>query len=383
MATPVTDRESEAARPRPAASLHVALLTPSTWPEVRRGAERMFRELAGGLVGREHRVTLVTSHPGLPSRRREGGAEVVRTWRPPDGRLRRRGFEDFLTHVPGSYLALRRLDPDLAHASHAPDAVAAVRWGRRRGRPVVFSHMGIPDRRELVERRLRLELTLEAVRGAAAVVALSRHSAAEFERWLGVRARVIHPGVDLEAFRPGGERKERPTILCTSPLGLPPKRVDLLLAALPLVRRSRRDVRLVLQRPPDPALARHALDRGPGVELMDTDPGLLAAAYRAAWVTALPSVGEAFGLVLAESLACGTPGVGRRAGGIPEVLNRPEVGCTFAGDDPAELARALLEGLELAEDPATAATCRTRAEELSLERCVTAYEDLYRELLGA
>src|SRR5919201_922118 len=154
MATPVTDRAPGAEGTPPCAtSLRVALLSPSTWPEVRRGAERMFRELAGGLVGREHRVTLLTSHAGMPSRRREAGVDVVRAWRPPDGRLRRRGFEDGLTHVPGSYLALRRLDPDLAHASHAPDAGAAVRWASRRGRPAVFSYMGIPDRRELVERR--------------------------------------------------------------------------------------------------------------------------------------------------------------------------------------------------------------------------------------
>ena len=381
MATPATDRDAPGQREPRAASLRVALLGPTAWPEVRRGAERMFRELAGGLVEREHRVTLIASHPGPPSQRREGGVDVVRSWRPPDGRLRRRGYEDGLTHVPASYLALRRLDPDLAHASHGPDAAAAVRWARRRRRPAVFSFTGIPDRRWLVERRLRLELMLEAVRGSAAVVALSRHAADAFRRWLGVEARVIPPGVDLDAYHPGRERDERPTILCTSPLEVPAKRVELLLAALPAVRRARPDARLVLQRPADPALARQAA--GPGVELMDTDPALLAPAYRAAWVTALPSVGEAFGLVLAESLACGTPVVGREAGGVPEVVDRPEVGRTFAGDDPGELARALLEALELAEDPATAGACRDRADELSLERCVTAYETLYRELLGA
>jgi hypothetical protein len=41
----------------------------------------------------------------------------------------------------------------------------------------------------------------------------------------------------------------------------------------------------------------------------------------------------------------------------------------------------LLEGLELAADPATPALCRRRAEELSIDRCVEAYEALYRELL--
>ena len=38
---------------------------------------------------------------------------MVRTWRAPDRRLRRRAFEDGLTHVPGSYLALRRVPADV------------------------------------------------------------------------------------------------------------------------------------------------------------------------------------------------------------------------------------------------------------------------------
>jgi glycosyltransferase involved in cell wall biosynthesis len=343
----------------------------------------MFRDLAAGLTARAHEVTLIAGHPGPPSRRVEDGVEVVRTWRAPDGRLRRRAFEDGLTHVPGSYLALRRANPDVAHASHAPDAAAAVRWARERRRPAVFSFMGIPDRRFLVERRLRVRLMLAAVRGSAATVALSRHAAEAFARDLGVTARVIHPGVDLDTFRPGPARDPRPTVLCTAPLDAPAKRVDLLLDAFPAVRRSHPDARLVLQRPADPELARHATERAPGVELMDTDPARLAPAYAEAWVTALPSVGEAFGLVLAESLASGTPVVGSRAGGIPEVVDRPEVGRTFTPEDPAALAQALLEGLELAEDGATAAVCRAHAERFSLERCVDAYAALYRELLDA
>jgi glycosyltransferase involved in cell wall biosynthesis len=162
------------------------------------------------------------------------------------------------------------------------------------------------------------------------------------------------------------------------------KRVQLLLAAFELVRRERPQARLVLNRPRDPAFAARLF--GDGVELLDAESRSpeLVAAYREAWVCALPSLGEAFGLVLAEALACGTPAVGSNAGGIPEVLGgRDSVGRLFDGDEPAALAGALLEALEMAHDPAVGAACRARAEELSLDRFTDEYVALYEELIAA
>jgi glycosyltransferase involved in cell wall biosynthesis len=366
--------------PAPATGeLRVALLNPCYWPEVRRGSERFVRELADGLIARGHRPRLITSHAGWPSHAVEDGLEVVRVWRPPAGRLRRRMFEDHLTHVPFSYAALRRGEQDIAHALYATDALAALRWGRERDRPVVFSHMGIPHRRALANRRWRIEIIQRAIAGADALVALSQASALAFERWLGVRARVIPPGVDLSAFAPAPERAAEPTIVCAAALDRPRKRVGLLIEAFARVRRERPTARLVLNRPRDRALE----PRAAGVELADLDDrAALARAYGSAWVSALASRDEAFGLVLAEALACGTPVVGSNEGGIPEIVDSAAVGRLFDGDDPKALASALLEALELAQDPRTAAACRARAQEFSIDRCVERYLALYRELLA-
>jgi glycosyltransferase involved in cell wall biosynthesis len=360
--------------------LRVALLSPCYWPEVRRGSERFVRELADGLIARGHRPRLITSHPGPPSRTHEDGLEVVRLWRPPSGRLRRRMFEDHLTHVPFSYAALRLGDQDVAQAVYATDALAATRWGQVSGRPVIFSHMGIPHRRALANRRWRVEITMRAIAGADAVVVLSDASAAAFERWLGVRPRVIPPGVDLDAFVPAPERLPDPTIVCAAAIERPRKRVALLLEAFALVRRQRPEARLVLNRPRDPSHAPQA----DGVVLADLDDrAALAQAYATAWVSVLASTDEAFGLVLAEALACGTPAVGSNEGGIPEVINSPAIGRVVNDDHPAALATALLEALELAKDPTTAAACRARAQDFSTDRCTERYEALYRELLDA
>src|SRR5437764_70764 len=84
---------SPVARPSPPAPLQVGLPSPCYWPEVRRGGERFVRELGDGLIARGHRPTLITSHPGLPSRRVEEGMPVLRLPRPPQRRLLRRRYE--------------------------------------------------------------------------------------------------------------------------------------------------------------------------------------------------------------------------------------------------------------------------------------------------
>ena len=364
--------------------LRVDLLTPCFWPEVRRGTERFVRELADGLLARGHAPRLVTSHPGMPSRTIEDGLPIVRVPRPPERRLRRRMFEDYLTHVPLSYAVLRTGDAQLAHAFAPADATAAARWSQRSGRPALFSYMGVPDHEGLMHRRRRLDLTLQAVAGCRATIALSEYARRSFDRWLGYDARVIHPGVNLARFAVGTERSGEPTVVCSAALHEYRKRVPLLVAAHLLVRRQHPGARLLLSKPREARLAHAFADPDNGVELVDMDDAaVLAELNGRAWAAALPSTNEAFGLVLVEALATGTPVVASDLGPFPEIVDRPEIGRLFPGDDPADLAAALLETFELAGDPGTRDACVARAGDFSSERTAAAYEELYRELLAA
>ena len=326
----------------------------------------MVHDVGAGLAASGHQVRLLTSHSGATTRSTEDGMEVVRHRRLPHRRLQRRRFEDHLTHVPLSYLALRRGNDDVVHAFHHSDAQAAIRSGR----PSVFTFMGVPHRTGLANRRKRLELVVSAIERSDVTVAISEAAARGFRKWLGVDPHVIHPGVDLDAFTPGGERAEAFTVLCPAALDAPHKRPELFAEAFAAVRKQRPGARLVVQRG-------GPLDDVPGADPRDLDgPQALLDAYRQAHVTALSSRGEAFGLVLTESLACGTPAVASADAAGPEVIG--EAGTTFPGDDPQALADAILDAALVSPQ-----TCRARAERFSLDRCVAAHEQLYGELLAA
>jgi glycosyltransferase involved in cell wall biosynthesis len=362
-------------------SRRIALLNFAFWPEVRRGSERVVHDLAVDLVARGHRPRLITSHPGSSQTSVEDGFEIVRNRRLPDALLRRRRFQDHLSHVPLSYMSLRSGDDEIAHAFLHTDALAAVRWSEDTGRPAVFSYMGIPSRATATYQRGRMK-TLERVTSrSAAVVGLSKAANDALWRWWGVEARLIYPGVRLDDFTSvQAERAEDPTIVCAASPDDGRKRVPLLVEAFERVRRERPGARLVLMRPKDQALEQ-SLARD-GVEFSDATSDEVPEVFARSWVSALTSEAEAFGLVVVESLATGTPVVAVDEAGPAEIMDREGIGSLFSEATPEAVARCLLEALDLAGDPRTAERARARAADFTSERCAIEHEALYEELLA-
>jgi glycosyltransferase involved in cell wall biosynthesis len=93
----------------------------------------------------------------------------------------------------------------------------------------------------------------------------------------------------------------------------------------------------------------------------------------------LPSVAEAFGLVLAEALYVGTPVVATRIGGIPEIIEDGIDGVLVAPADSGALAAAVAELLNHPERlRSLAGRGRDKiAKRFQFEEMVRAYENVY------
>jgi phosphatidylinositol alpha-mannosyltransferase len=224
-------------------------------------------------------------------------------------------------------------------------------------------------------------------RAAAAcgrTAALTEVAAAAVDDGLGPFSRpveVLSPGIVLPAFPARLEpRTGRPSVLFVGDCSEPRKRLDALVAAVAAVAERMPDLELVLSGPGDPAWAfeghEDVLDR---TRLLGTGeredlPGL----YRAASVTSLPSVDEAFGLTVVESLASGTPVLVAPGSGPAEIVGDAEVGAVAE-----DLEHGLLRALELAARPGTAEACLAVARRYDWELAVgPAHEAVYRDLVA-
>ncbi len=354
-------------------SLQIALTSVHGWPEVHRGGERYLHELAAALARAGHRpLVWVTTPREAPSRDEVLGVTVhrlpARRWRPArHGDLARQ-----LAFGPQSLVRLLgRPSLDVWHATSTGDGAAAALAGRLRpGLATVFTDHGYPARRSRDARTDR-RFHRFVVDHVGAYVCVSEPAGRYLRDDYGREPEVVPPGVTLADYAPA-PRTAAPTIVYAGSLTELRKNVALLLDAVARLRTDVADLELWLCGPGDasellaaaPAAAREAVTFTGLV-----DPGELADRYARAWVTALPSHAESFGMVVVESFACGTPAVVLEASGGPTGIVTDDTG--VAVTDTAEgLADGLRAGLELARTDGTVGACRARAADFDWDTAV-------------
>jgi glycosyltransferase involved in cell wall biosynthesis len=267
--------------------------------------------------------------------------------------------------------ALRsRPAPDVVYANQYLDSAFARLVAWRLGRPFVCQlRLPPPDH---FCRQYRWGMS-----GATRLIAISHQTRVDYAAcgFREERIDVVHNGIDVARWSPTLSQADARRELDLDPGGLlavyagrlhPDKGLDTLIDALALLPGTSvvaiaGQQRERLGRDYQAALRARAEARGVAGRCRfighTRNP---AALYRAADVTVVPSVcAEAFGRVVIESMACGTPVVASRSGGIPEILTGEfERGLCPPGDAAALAARLLAVSEWRIEDPGVDRRCR-------------------------
>ncbi len=200
---------------------------------------------------------------------------------------------------------------------------------------------------------------------------------------------IIKGGVDGHHFTPPAHRPLRDRVVFVGRL-LPHKGIDRLIRALPpgmlltcCGRPYNEDYFRLLRE----------LAHGKNVEFItDASDEMIRDQYARAWVTVLPSVytdcygrsysqPELMGFTLLESMACGTPAICARVGGMPEFVKHGETGYIY--DELDELTGYLqtLAGNPVLVERMGLAARRTIEQEFDLRVCGAKLWSAYRELI--
>lgn len=293
---------------------------------------------------------------------------------------------------------------DAIHSHYWLSASAAMQLSWRWDIPHVTMFHTLARLKQLAnpnepEPQQRLETEQRLIQQADCIIAATQEERTQMIRSCGATAhqvRVIPCGVDLKLFVPHNRQQmrkklglepQRPVLLFAGRLD-PFKGPDLLLRAAALMEEDAQIV-LVGGKKDDAEvqqlqeLARELKLRA-RVRFLEARPQQeLPALYSAADITVVPSYHESFGLVAVESLACGTPVVATRAGGLTTIVRHGETGYLvprgpgfFAQHLDTLLAdRVLLERMRTAARPSVL--------QFSWQNVARQVEDVYEEQISA
>jgi peptidoglycan/xylan/chitin deacetylase (PgdA/CDA1 family) len=376
------------------------LLIANDFPNPAQPSKAIFNRYLAQALTREHDIRVISPIPWLdewqfsadqrkalgPDRRAIlDGVEVhhPRYYYPP--KVLREHYGWYYWH--SVHRTVRRLiearlpDAVLSYWAH-PDGEVAVRVARTFGLPSVVM-VGGSDVLILPRQRRRRLCVARVLQEANAVLTVSEDLRATVIA-LGVRPEKVHlwrRGVDLDRFNLGDRTEARRRLdipvevraLLWVGRMVAVKGLDVLLDACARLRDRGVNFHLYLvgDGPLRGSLESQTRARGlgnvvsfVGSQLHDRLPDW----YRAADVTLLPSWSEGLPNVLRESLACGTPFVATRVGGIPEIAAEPAKQLVAPGD-----AGALAEAVSrMLADPGPAALPQSRS---------TGWQDSARELV--
>lgn len=338
--------------------MHIGLIAPPWFavpPPGYGGTEEAVDTLARGLEKAGHSTLLFTTG--------DATCQVPMAHAYPEAERSRLGATiPELYHTMCAYEALQACD--IIH-DHTIGGLFVA--GLREGPPVVTTNHG-PFTKELLK-------LYGAVQDRVAIVALSHHQASQAD---GVQiARVIHHGLDPEAYRPGAG--DGGYILFLGRMS-PDKGVHVA-ARVAHAAGRRLLIAAKMQEPLEHRYFREEVE-----PLLNDDVAYLGEVDRITKMKLLADAEalinpiqwpEPFGLVMIEALASGTPVVAFPQGAAPEIVGHAASG--FLCDDESQMVQAVRRIGQLDRD-----ACRQRfVERFSSTRMVQDHLDLYTEIVDS
>jgi len=359
-------------------NLHVAMLSVHTCPLAALGGKEtggmnvyvreVSREL--GRMGVSVDVFTRSQDPSIPRVVRLGErARVIHLAAGVEAPMARERVYDHLDEFVEGIEAWRiaeAIDYDLIHAHYWLSGVAALTLKTRWSVPVLqmFHTLGRLKNRVArsaaeLEPAVRLEEETRIVSAADRIVAANVVERAELLRDYAAhssRIATIPCGVDTDLFTPGDRAEARrrldldgrPLLLWVGRIA-PIKGLDTLLDAVARLSESGQDMRLlVVGGDADERTSGHEtslrqrierLGLGDSVRFLGPQPqGVLPLYYAASDVTVLPSYYESFGMVALEAMACGSPVIASRVGGLVTTVRDGVTGFLVPDGDVEALA---------------------------------------------
>ena len=319
--------------------------------------------------------------------------------------------EDLYQHIPEFTAALadfarrERLAYDLIHSHYWLSGSIGLEISRRWQAPHIATFHTLartkmqarPGEQEVEQRAGVEKAVMDGVDAIVVSTAIERDEIAELYCAPRSKAVVIPPGVDLDLFKPADKAQARRELgLQDGPIVLyvgriePLKGIDILLRALALPDCAA-NARLIIVGgdQENDAEQRRLQSLATELDIADrvtftgsVEQERLPAYYNAADALALPSYYESFGLAALEAMACATPVVVSRVGGLQTFIDHGETGYLIPWRCPEPFAQALdtlLSNPALSETMGKAA--RRKAAQLSWDRTADSMLKCYKTYL--
>lgn len=308
-------------------------------------------------------------------------------------------------HDPRHYFQLKKIlakdKPELLHLHlWNPGACRYAFWAqnKKNAQIVTTEHDPFPLK------GLKKKIKIHALNKTAHTITVSESNYNQMLKWypeLKNRMSVIHNGIDLEAFEKElihfttqekqkirsqlfGAEKDDKVILSIAALH-PRKGLQYLLKAFKKIHEQKNSTRLAIvgEGPEKKSLQKLAeklkiQDHVRFLGQQDNIPKLL----KSSDLFVLPSIKEAFGLVLLEAMAAQVPIVATKVGGIPEIVDDRKTGFLVEPRDADQLGRTIL--MLLNNSPLmnkVAFLGHHRVKQFDIQNMVEKTKKIYHEIL--